>query len=397
MRGVESMYYLSLDNQVLLLVILIFSSYIFISSLAVRLSDTLLKTFGLAFSIPIVLGCYSFLISPFNRNIASLFMDVSWASLLLMLTVVTLIRKTSETTKFLFLVVFLVPLAFIIMQNLLMTMNYRLYIAILILSFIIIHLAMTVFSLLSKNMARIMMHLGILLLSAGMMLFLTLYPLTWTGLVTAAGFVICSLYFYRYSYGIFYEQYRRNREDLNRMNNSVQMEVSRRVEEIERSNRKLLEISKTDSMTGLYVKSAVIKNLESLIERSPNNQISLMMFDIDKFKSINDSLGHQIGDKCIKALASLTQGSFRKEDILGRYGGDEFIVILPGAPPVKAYLIADRFRQLVGAKTNPAFTISVGVATFPQDARTAAALIESADKALYESKQKGRNRVTSFS
>jgi len=134
-----------------------------------------------------------------------------------------------------------------------------------------------------------------------------------------------------------------------------------------------------------------------LIERSPNTVVSLMLFDIDRFKSINDTMGHQIGDKCIKAVASLAQGAFRKEDLLGRYGGDEFIVVLPGAVPVKAFLIADRFRQLVQNKTNPAFTISVGVATYPQDAKSIAALIEAADKALYESKQKGRNRVTNYS
>jgi diguanylate cyclase (GGDEF)-like protein len=82
-------------------------------------------------------------------------------------------------------------------------------------------------------------------------------------------------------------------------------------------------------MTGLYVKSALLKSLESLIERSPNTVVSLMLFDIDRFKSINDTMGHQIGDKCIKAVASLAQGAFRKEDLLGRYGGDEFIVVLP--------------------------------------------------------------------
>ncbi len=391
------MFYISLDHQIILLLLLIFSSYIFISSLTIRLNDILLKTFGLAFSIPIVLGCYSFLISPINRNIAALFLDLSWITLLLMLSVISLIRRTSESTKFLFLVVFLVPLAAILLQNQLIMTDYRLYEGILAIAIFLVAFTLTVFTLLSKRKNRARLHGGIFTLAAGFLLFLMKFSLILTGVMTCTGLLLCALYFYQDSFGIFYDQYKKNSEELNRINNSVQMEVNRRVEEIERSNRKLLEISKTDSMTGLYVKSALLKSLESLIERSPNTVVSLMLFDIDRFKSINDTMGHQIGDKCIKAVASLAQGAFRKEDLLGRYGGDEFIVVLPGAVPVKAFLIADRFRQLVQNKTNPAFTISVGVATYPQDAKSIAALIEAADKALYESKQKGRNRVTNYS
>ncbi|MCX7773841.1 MAG: GGDEF domain-containing protein, partial [Clostridia bacterium] len=180
-------------------------------------------------------------------------------------------------------------------------------------------------------------------------------------------------------------------------NNSLQLEVIRRVEEIERSNRRLLEISKTDSMTGLYIKSALLANLENTIERAPQAVFSLLMFDIDKFKTINDTMGHQVGDRCIKNIAALAQGSFRNEDILARYGGDEFIILLPSTPPVKAFIIADRFRQTIEKQANPKITISVGVSSYPADGQTPAALIEAADKALYASKQKGRNQVTLYS
>jgi hypothetical protein len=145
------MFYISLDHQIILLLLLIFSSYIFISSLTIRLNDILLKTFGLAFSIPIVLGCYSFLISPINRNIAALFLDLSWITLLLMLSVISLIRRTSESTKFLFLVVFLVPLAAILLQNQLIMTDYRLYEGILAIAIFLVAFTLTVFTLLSKK------------------------------------------------------------------------------------------------------------------------------------------------------------------------------------------------------------------------------------------------------
>lgn len=181
------------------------------------------------------------------------------------------------------------------------------------------------------------------------------------------------------------------------MSSSLHSEVIRRVEEIERSNRKLLEKSKTDSMTGLLVKSAVIEKLNNFIERSPKSTISVLMFDIDLFKQINDTMGHQTGDVSIRNLTNLIKTSFRQDDIPGRYGGDEFIVLLPDTPPIKAFIIADRFRELIQNKTNPPITISMGISSYPADGKTPAALIDAADKALYISKQKGRNCVTLYS
>lgn len=187
------------------------------------------------------------------------------------------------------------------------------------------------------------------------------------------------------------------KESMKKSTIDLQLEVIQKVQEIEKSNRNLAVISKIDSMTGLYLKSAIEKNIESRIENASSDQFSLLMFDIDKFKGINDTLGHQVGDKCIKALASFAQASFRQGDILGRYGGDEFIIILPGTNPSQAFMIADRFRQTIQNKTNPKFTISMGIATYPDNADSLASLIEAADKALYISKQNGRNQVTNYS
>jgi diguanylate cyclase (GGDEF)-like protein len=118
------------------------------------------------------------------------------------------------------------------------------------------------------------------------------------------------------------------------------------------------------------------------------------MFDIDNFKKINDTHGHITGDKCIKNLMNICRNSFRGDDVIGRFGGDEFVILLPGTSPVKAYLVAERFRKNVEQTKDPHYTVSIGVASYPLDGKNSKGLISSADKALYISKEKGRNMVS---
>jgi diguanylate cyclase (GGDEF)-like protein len=392
------MFYLDFTNQLQLIILLLFSSYILMSALTIKLTDIALKAFGLSFFIPLSLGVFSFLAAPHNIGMAIFTIDFAWLLLIFMLSLVSLFNNPPESAKILYPLAFLLPLAAIALSGLIMGINYTPYARSVLIAVMIIQLLFMVFYILSKNGMRVYMHTGVFLLTGGYLLIGLIGDNLLPGvLISVLGFSLCAFYFYRNSYGVLKREHKRNTEALNRINNNVHLEVVRRVEEIERTNRKLVEKSKTDSMTGLYVKSAILNKLESMVERSPNAQISLIMFDIDRFKNINDTQGHQVGDKCIKTLATLARCSFRQDDILGRYGGDEFMVILPGAPPVRAYLIADRFRQAVQNKTNPPFTISCGIATFPNDAKSAAELIAAADKALYVSKQSGRNRVTNYS
>jgi len=120
--------------------------------------------------------------------------------------------------------------------------------------------------------------------------------------------------------------------------------------------------------------------------------------DIDHFKLVNDTHGHQVGDDVLQIVAHALGSECRAIDTLARYGGEEFAVILPTCDAAEAVEIAERLRQAVASAPTPVkVTSSAGVATYPLDSVNGAALVKAADEALYESKRNGRNRVTSAS
>ena len=160
------------------------------------------------------------------------------------------------------------------------------------------------------------------------------------------------------------------------------------------SNEKLLELSKTDSLTKAYNKLAIMNIIEKLTTSKARQTFSILMFDIDKFKTINDTLGHVTGDMCIRTLVSIAQANIRSIDYLGRYGGDEFIIVLPTLSANDARIVAERFRSKVAETNNPRFTVSIGIATFPEDGKTVKELISAADIGLYRAKERGRNAVS---
>lgn len=390
------MYYLNLENQLLFLIVLIASSYVAFSAFFMKLEDERLKTFGLSFFASLLFCVLSFIAAPVNKPAAALYFNLSEVLFLFIATLCFLIG--SRTVSWLKLPIFLLPILAPVFQTQILTIDWTFYLNIITIIILLIQLAQLIYHSLHKDRMLIVLHLGLFMMGMGQLIFNSKADsLILTLIFTCAGYVLCILYFFRLGTGALEAALKKSNEALHRINSNVQQEVMRRVEEIERTNRKLVEISKTDSMTGLYLKSAVLKILEAQMEKNPNTILSIMMFDIDHFKSVNDTMGHQTGDKCIKQLAAMAQTAFRQDDILGRYGGDEFIILLPGASPVRAYLIADRFRQMVESKSSPKFTISIGNATFPDDGKTVASIIASADKALYVSKQRGRNKVTNFS
>ncbi len=179
-------------------------------------------------------------------------------------------------------------------------------------------------------------------------------------------------------------------------------QLSLRVAEVEELQAELRELALHDPLTGLYNRRYLAEMLEREVTRSERegNPLSIIVSDIDHFKDINDTYGHQVGDLFLIKLAGLMAGSTRKSDFVCRYGGEEFVLVLPGASSASAAQRAEKLRQKCAEVTiehegkHLGVTMSFGVASYPQDGGSGEETIIKADKALYKSKQKGRNQVT---
>lgn len=160
----------------------------------------------------------------------------------------------------------------------------------------------------------------------------------------------------------------------------------------------------TDPLTNLYNRRFFEKRAEEEVARSLRHQLplTLLMLDVDHFKDVNDTYGHPTGDKVLQSVARYLHDSIRQSDICGRYGGEEFVLLLPNTPGRNAVFLANRLRSGVadimhsglGIPSNVAITVSGGVATCPRDATDLDNLVLRADEALYEAKRAGRNRIT---
>lgn len=163
------------------------------------------------------------------------------------------------------------------------------------------------------------------------------------------------------------------------------------------------ELSVTDELTGLYNRRHGGESLEREIQRASRfeQEFSVLMIDIDHFKHYNDCYGHAAGDLILKEFAHLIRKALRDVDYVARWGGEEFVVILPNTAHKGGLKVAEKIRRLV--RNHPflkranepklTFTVSIGLAHFPANAMTATALVEAADKAMYAAKHDGRNRV----
>lgn len=213
-------------------------------------------------------------------------------------------------------------------------------------------------------------------------------------LLKLTAYIIILVYFYQAFYISQLTRVGEAEKKLAVINRSIEYEVKKRMLEIERVNQNLVTIAKTDSMSKVMNKSALLDSIDNLINSRPGTEFSIIMLDIDNFKAINDTLGHVTGDKCIKMLAASARNNIRDMDLIGRYGGDEFIIILPGTAADQAVTIAERFRQRVAASDSPHYTVSIGIASYPADGQDVKSLVEAADEGLYRSKRKGRNAVS---
>jgi diguanylate cyclase (GGDEF)-like protein len=175
---------------------------------------------------------------------------------------------------------------------------------------------------------------------------------------------------------------------------SVAMDNARMFEEVQ-------HLAVTDSLTGLYNRRYFFPYAENEIERARRYQkrLSIIMMDIDHFKKVNDRFGHMAGDRALKMVAQTCLAELRKVDVMCRFGGEEFLILLPETSKSKAALAARRIRDAVASARilvddgEIALTVSIGVAELDENHSDLDALIQAADKALYQAKEAGRNQV----
>jgi diguanylate cyclase len=194
---------------------------------------------------------------------------------------------------------------------------------------------------------------------------------------------------------------RQSEQALSDANTYLQLQLS----ENRTLQTQLKEQANRDPLTGLYNRRYLESTLVRELARTKREgqPLWLMLIDIDHFKNINDSYGHQAGDEVLKKLAHLLHDNARADDVVCRYGGEEFVLLLPNMPQPIALVRAEQWRQAfadmvidhAGFKIQA--TVSIGMADYPAHGSTQEALVGNADRALYRAKYEGRNRVVPYS
>ncbi|HET98613.1 MAG TPA: sensor domain-containing diguanylate cyclase [Desulfurivibrio alkaliphilus] len=189
-------------------------------------------------------------------------------------------------------------------------------------------------------------------------------------------------------------------EAFNKMEKKLLAAVSEQIE-ITLANARLYRMAITDALTGLYSKRYCETKIRELLDVQTLEQrrtFSVLMLDLDHFKRVNDTHGHQVGDEVLVQLAGPIRSQVRRNDVACRYGGEAFIILVPGEPGT-AVEVAERLCRAVEGHTfvcqgglKLQNTVSIGIASFPRHGRTAGEVIGAADEALYGAKHTGRNR-----
>lgn len=175
----------------------------------------------------------------------------------------------------------------------------------------------------------------------------------------------------------------------------------RMVAQLEQAHNKLQHLSITDELTQTYNRRYFAEVADREFERSrqARNQVAVLLMDADNFKKVNDTYGHHVGDQVLRQMANITRSCIRKNDVLARWGGEEFIVLLPQASLAEALEVAERIR--ISVLSNPvelpekplAVSVSIGLATLESTMQRFDDMLRAADKALYRAKHQGKNRV----
>jgi diguanylate cyclase (GGDEF)-like protein len=183
----------------------------------------------------------------------------------------------------------------------------------------------------------------------------------------------------------------------------LQDALFKRNQELEAANRRLLELATTDDLTGLANRRHGLQCLEQrwLESQRHGTPLAIAIVDIDRFKQLNDTYGHSVGDRALNSIAGVLRSECRGSDPVCRYGGEEFLIVLPNTDCASASRLALRWKEQVGAHRFVegglclGATISIGIAHRTEEHRGSADLVRAADDALYAAKQSGRNAIRS--
>lgn len=197
------------------------------------------------------------------------------------------------------------------------------------------------------------------------------------------------------------QKYRQISGELERLNAELEVKVATRTADLEAAMRTLEQISRRDALTGLPNRLTADERLRSEFLNMKRSGVpyTVMMLDLDHFKNVNDTFGHAVGDRVLQSLGHAMRSSLRENDLVCRYGGEEFLVILPATTLEAAIAVGEKIRLAIGSVHDPVAgitTISIGVAMArPGDANEEVA-VKAADMRLYEAKRAGRDRVVAF-
>lgn len=191
------------------------------------------------------------------------------------------------------------------------------------------------------------------------------------------------------------------KKELEKLNQELENTVKERTKELENANKKLQDYAFEDTLTKIGNRRYFFEHANSLLALSKRlrTNISLIYIDLDYFKLINDKYGHPVGDMVLSEFAALLKKEARESDILSRFGGEEFILLLPFTSMQSAIKIASRIQEniknhtFIHKKEKIDLTLSIGIATYEKEFASIEELIEKADKALYKAKYTGRNRI----
>lgn len=389
------MFYINAASQLSLLAGLCFPFCIIMSALWFKNADRLPRLLGLAFWAPLLMNAASFMAS--SSSVARSLAALSEPALLLLAAGLLLLKPVKRYFGVAQATLWLFPLLVLAGVNGMPAIRNFLSEKINVLSLLIILLLLNLYLLKIEKGPESMLFWNMLLMAAGGAAAMLPEGTPLLYLVPAIKLAVYSyftVYFYRAFLDGLQTRVGETEKRLAAFDRSIEYEVRKRVLEIEKVNKNLINLSRTDSLSSALNKAAVLDFIEKLILTKPGREFSVLIVDIDDFKTINDTFGHVVGDKCIKTLSVAAKSHLGEDDVLGRYGGDEFLIILPGVNTTQALAAAERFRKRIDATQSPHFTISAGVSTYPGDGVTARELIEAADEGLYSSKARGKNAVS---